>query len=135
MRIHTGEMPFKCPECPKSFRNSSTFNTHLKLHSKIKPHVCGFCNHAFIQLGDLKKHMRTRHTNDKPYSCEECGKKFGRSDYLLKHTRVHRKNSDNQSGTIAEEEEEEEEAVNALLSEAMLDDEVNLEPIEYVLQD
>ena len=73
-----------------SFRQRSTASTHMKLHSNKRTHVCSICNHAFIQIGDLKKHMRSKHTNDKPYACDQCGKRFARSDYLLKHIRVHR---------------------------------------------
>ena len=97
-----------------------------------RTHVCDVCSHAFIQMGDLKKHMRSKHTNEKPFVCNQCGKRFARSDYLLKHTRVHRKTDQQQAAANLESVQDEpvEEDVNALLSEAMLHDDVGLASLE-----
>ena len=55
-----------------------------------------------------------------------------RSDYLLKHTRVHRKTDSQQTTASLENHQDEpaEEDVNALLSEAMLHDDVGLASLE-----
>ena len=34
--IHTGEKPFDCPHCHKSYRKKSAFNSHLKKTHGIK---------------------------------------------------------------------------------------------------
>ena len=85
-------------------------------------------------MGDLKKHLRTKHINDKPYACEKCGKRFARSDYLLKHLRVHRKSEQIQQANDINEhvhqDEQAEEDVNALLSDAMLHEDVGLDSLE-----
>lgn len=36
---------------------------HLKIHSPIKPHVCGVCEMSFAESSNLSKHMK-KHTGE-----------------------------------------------------------------------
>ena len=44
---------------------------HMKTHTGEKPHKCTECDHARLQVGNLRQHMRT-HTGQKPCKCKEC---------------------------------------------------------------
>jgi len=44
-RIHSGEKPFKCPECDKAFSESSSLTRHMRVHTGDKPYT--LCDKSF----------------------------------------------------------------------------------------
>lgn len=88
IRCHTGENPFICCQCNKTFRTNTSLTSHMRIHTGEKPFTCITCNRTFSDSSNLYRHAQT-HTKNKPFVCHECRKTFSRKETLDLHIRTH----------------------------------------------
>ncbi|KAK3105790.1 hypothetical protein FSP39_005794 [Pinctada imbricata] len=88
MRIHQRIQQFKCDICEATFEEKHRLNRHIRLHCKDVEYRCVFCDQVFEEDEHLQTHLRI-HAGEKPYKCELCSKTFSYSSNYKVHMRLH----------------------------------------------
>ncbi|XP_033110990.1 zinc finger protein 64-like [Anneissia japonica] len=87
-RKHTGDRPYCCSLCPRTFTRSDKLKLHIRSHNGVKPYKCNDCPYSAVDRGSLTKHLRI-HSNERPYKCQICDYASRNSSQLVVHLRTH----------------------------------------------
>ncbi|CAI2363434.1 unnamed protein product [Moneuplotes crassus] len=82
----------KMPNCGSIFEKKWNFKDHIRMHLGQKPYQCKICSKAFIQKGNLIKHMKKHDGKDlkerKIHQCAYCDKKFTERYNMKSHQKM-----------------------------------------------
>lgn len=77
---------YSCPYCPYSTYYKTNLQAHERTHTGERPFNCELCQKSFMQKIHLDQHLQSfSHTGQRPFSCLICNKGFTRKSYLKKH--------------------------------------------------
>ena len=85
----SGERPFPCGVCSKSFAREQQRKIHMVTHTGIKAYLCPECGNSFGSASTLIDHRKRKHLEMRDHKCEECQKGFFTRQELEAHERTH----------------------------------------------
>ena len=67
-----------------TFQKQDSLTTHYRSHTGEKPFVCEICDRSFTSEKNKKVHVQ-RHQGSLPHRCDVCGMTFQSRSHLIKH--------------------------------------------------
>lgn len=89
-RRHRNET-FTCNFCDKKFEHQAALTVHRRIHTGELPYKCPKCSLAFSQQYSRIRHIKTHRDGEKLLNCDQCDNLYRSKRDLNRHQRLHTK--------------------------------------------